>query len=207
VRRRRGPGGKPAPPRRGAPLVVPLLAGALLAGAGCSPDTPEGQSGQPSRPVALDVETVYGLDGLDEATRTELETEVGDVISRYVVRAFLGDYPRENFVAAVDSFTGGAAGHAVEDIDVLTAARYAEATRVDAIRLDARLSFLVDGDDVVGASAGVRFGFTASPGARQARVFRLRGRFLLVERAGAWSIFGYDVSRDDGAGARTGASS
>jgi hypothetical protein len=180
----------------------------VLAGAGCSgeqsrdPDPP-----QPTRPVALHVQTVYGARQLDASTRTQLETEVGDVLSRYVVRAFLGDYPRENFVSSFDSFTAGAARHAVEDLDLLTAARFADAAAVDATRLNARLSFLVHDEDVLGATAGVRFAFAASTGGGEPRLFTLRGRFVLVEEAGAWSIFEYDVARDDGAAIRTGASS
>jgi hypothetical protein len=199
---------KRAPTQARAALAVPALACAVLAVAGCSGDRSEDPDPpQPTRPVALQVKTVFGARGLDASTRTELETEVGDVLSRYVVRAFLGDYPRENFVSSFDSFTGGAARHAVEDLDLLTAARFADAAAVDATRLNARLSFLVDDEDVVGATAGVRFAFAVSQGEAEPRQFTLRGRFVLVEEAGAWSIFEYDVARDDGAAARTGESS
>jgi hypothetical protein len=187
-------------------LVVPALACAVLSLAGCSGDAPEDPP-QPTRPVALHVKTVFGAGALDESTRTELETEVGDVLSRYVVQGFLGEYPRENFVAAFDSFTGGAARRAAEDIDVLTGSPFEDAAAVDATRLNARLSFMADGREVVGATARVAFDFEASLDGGERRPVTLRGRFLLVEEAGTWSIFGYDVARNDGAGSDTGAAS
>ncbi|HWM73981.1 MAG TPA: hypothetical protein VNQ53_09580 [Nocardioides sp.] len=203
ARGRRGSTGKPG--RR--VTVVGVLAAVALAGAvaGCSGDPAE-ESPTPRASVALRVTTVEGTAGLDERTRTDLETEVGDVLSRYVVSAFLGDYPREDFVQSFDSFTSGAARRAVRDIDLLTAARFGDATSMRATQLDARLSFLVDGDDVIGTTAGLRFGFEATTGDGGPSPFTMRGRFMLVEEDGTWSVFGYDVSRDDGGPVESGAS-
>ncbi len=118
----------------------------------CSPGaarpTPPDPTSPPQPQPALAVETVSGAGDLAQETRTELETEVGGVLSDYVVEAFLGDFPREEFVQAFGSFTSGAARSAAGDIEQLTAARVQDATAVTATRLDARLSFLVAASDV-----------------------------------------------------------
>jgi hypothetical protein len=106
---------------------------------------------------------------------------------------------RENFVDAFDAFTGGAAASAAGDLDLLTANRYRDASSVRPTRLDARLSFLVDGKDVVGASARVDLRFEADLPGGDTVPFTLKGRLLLEEDEGTWSVFGYDVARDDAA--------
>ena len=134
-------GGMGHPRRRAACVVSTVLAAALLAG--CSPSTTPDPPPPQTPQTALAVETVSGAGDLAQETRTELETEVGGVLSDYVVEAFLGDFPREEFVQAFGSFTSGAARRAAGDIEQLTAARVQDATAVTATRLDARLSFLV----------------------------------------------------------------
>ena len=119
--------------------------------------------------MALRVETVRGAGKLPEQDRTEVETAVGDVLSQYVVGAFLGDFPREEFVGSFESFTSGVARSAAGDIDLLTAARVQDAESVRATQLDARLSFLVSDGDVVGATAAVDFGFEATMGDGETR--------------------------------------
>ena len=64
-------------------------------------------------------------------------------------------------------------------------------------KLDARLSFLVHEGDVVGATAAVDF-FEATTSDGQTRDLSLVGRFMLQEKDGTWSVFGYDVDHDDG---------
>ena len=144
------------------------------------------------------VETVRGGEGLDAGTRTEVETAVGDVLSRYVSRAFLGTFPRRDFVPAFESFTSGAARRATLDIDQLTAAPVQDATSVRATRLHSRLSLLVVGEEVHGATARVRFAFEATMPDGESRPVTLRGRFLMEREQGGWSVFGYDVAADDG---------
>lgn len=177
----------------------------LLSGSACSGDDPPDPPPSPE-PVALRVETVHGAETLPEETRTQLETEVGDILSHYVVGAFLGEFPRQNFLGSFDSFTVRSARWAAGDLGLLTASRFRDATAVRATRLDARLSFLVQGKDVVGASAGVRFRFEASLEGGESRAFALRGRFMLVEEDGTWSVFGYDVSRSGGGAIEAGVS-
>jgi hypothetical protein len=177
----------------------------VLTATGCSPEETGGPPTGSDQSVALRVETVSGADDLDQQARTEMETAVGDVLSEYVVEAFLGDFPRREFVQAFGSFTSGAARSAATDIDQLTAARVQEATDVVATRLDARLSFLTLPRDVVGATAAVDFAFDATMPDGSTRPVSLQGRLLLEEAGGDWSVFGYDVALDDGAAQDTGA--
>jgi hypothetical protein len=185
-------GGHGGTRRRGAAVL--LVASALLSScSGDEPPEPDAPTGQ----MALTVQTVRGAGSLDEQAQADAETEVGDLLSHYVVEGFLGDYPRERFVGAFDAFTGGAAVSAARDIDLLTANSYRKASSVRSTRLDARLSFLVNGRDVVGASAAVHLGFEAEMPDGEVTPFTLTGRLLLEEDEGTWSIFGYDVARDD----------
>jgi hypothetical protein len=182
----------------GARALGPALALALALAA-CSGDEPDGPPPAPE-PVALRVDTVSVTGSLDEQTRTEVETDIGDVLSHYVVSAFLGEYPREDFVRSFDDFTVGAASDAAQDIEVLTGAGFRAAESVEATKLDARLAVLAQEGDVVGASAKVRFAFDVDTGKDEPGSVVLTGRFLLERTGGTWSVFGYDVTRDDGAG-------
>ncbi|MET1058919.1 MAG: hypothetical protein ABWX84_04950 [Nocardioides sp.] len=179
------------------PRWLPLvLATALLAG--CTGDGPEGGDGDDGGSVALEVRVVSCAGRLGEDARAEIESGIGDTLSAYVVRAFLGDYPRDDFVRSFDAFTSGAAASAAEDIDLLTGSRFKDAEGVVATRLSARISCLVERGDVVGATAKVAFDFEAQqPDAEQPQPFSLRGRILMTPGPDAWSVFGYDVARDD----------
>jgi hypothetical protein len=169
----------------------------LVLAAGCSgDDRPE--EPQPSQdPVALRLATVSGAADLDGRARTAAEDGIGDVLSSYVVGGFLGEYPRRDFVRAFDTFSSGLVGLAAPDLEVLTGSRFGDAEAVRAVRLDARISLLADGTDVVGASAAVRFDFEATLADGTTQPFGLHGRLLLEKDEGTWSLFGYDVARDD----------
>ena len=167
---------------------------------GCSTGSPPDSDPPPdAESAALRVETVSGADRLDETTRAELEGAVGDVLSTYVVAAFLDDFPRQDFVRSFESFTSGVARTAVRDIDQLTAVRVQDATAVRATDLEARLSFLTQGRTVHGGTATVHFAFEATMEDGTTRPLVLDGRFMLDVEEDTWSIFGYDVALDDGA--------
>jgi hypothetical protein len=184
-------------PRDLAALAVAALA--LLA-AGCSAGGPPDEPDPPqSQEVALRVETVAGADRLDEDTRAEVEAAVGELLSAYVVDAFLGTFPRQEFVRSFESFTSVAARDGAGHIDVLTAASARDATAVRATDLEARLSFLARAGTVHGSTATVHFAFDATMEDGSTRPLVLDGRFLLVPEGEGWSIFGYDVALDDGA--------
>jgi hypothetical protein len=171
-------------------LVVVLVA---LSSSGCTSD-----SSDPPRQAhnaALRVTTVPGSH-LDESERAQLESEVSDVLARYVQAGFLGTYPRSDFVQSFAGFSSGAAEQAVGDIEVLTASRFKDATSVRATGLDVALSFLVVKGTAVGATAWIDFDFDVhEDGAR--RTAALVGRLTLDRGDGHWSVFGYDVRRDD----------
>jgi hypothetical protein len=178
-------------------LAVTVVAGVLLVAActGSPPDEPESQDQQDA---ALRVRTVHGADRLDEEARAELEEAVGDVLSEYVVEAFLGEFPREEFVRAFEAFTVGVAGEATRDIRKLTAASASDATAMRADELDARLSFLTRAGTVYAGTAAVQFDFEATMEDGTTRPLQLTGRILLDRVDDAWRIFGYDVAFDDG---------
>jgi hypothetical protein len=168
-------------------------------GAGCETSGPPDDDGpRTAESVALRVQTVSGAERLDAESRTEVEGAVGDVLSDYVVEAFLGDFPRQEFVPSFESFTSGAARQAARHIDRLTAATVRDATAVRATELDARLSFLTRAGEVHGGSASVHFAFEATMEDGSTRPLVLDGRFLLDGSDDTWSVFGYDVHFDDG---------
>ena len=182
-------------PRRRAGILVAV---ATLA-AGCSTGNPPEDDRTPSaESAALRVQTVSGAERLDEQTRSEIEGEVGDVLSDYVFEAFLGDYPRDEFVQSFEAFTSDAALEAAGDIDDLTAATAADATAVRATELDARLSFLTRGGQVYAGSAAVHFAFEATFEDGSTRPLVLDGRIMLDDTGDSWRIFGYDVALDNG---------
>jgi hypothetical protein len=182
--------------RRATGAAVLLVCVAL---GGCTAEPSGPPESQPSsESAALRVRTVvHGDSNLTPAARAEAEGAVGDVLSNYVVRGFLGDYPREDFARAFESFTGNLVQDASGDLDQLTANRFREAQAVRATRLGANLSFLVHDSDIIGATAFVRFAFEATVDGEE-RPLSLRGRLMLVEDDGAWSVFGYDVVTDTG---------
>jgi hypothetical protein len=145
--------------------------------------------------AALRVTSVQ-LSDLDETSRARVESEVSDVLAHYVTAGFLGDYPRGDFVQSFADFTTEAAKQAVGDIDVLTAARFAEASSVRATDLAAKLSFYVVDGEPVGATAWIDFAFDVDDHGT-AKKAALEGRLVLDRRDGRWSVFAYQVHRDD----------
>ncbi|QBX54280.1 hypothetical protein EXE58_01535 [Nocardioides seonyuensis] len=180
---------------------------AISLGSGCQPATPSEDPDADTDSAALRVQVVSGAEDLDEAARTEIEGSIGDVLSGYVVAAFLGDFPREEFVQSFESFTSGAARSAARDIAQLTAAGAQDATSVRATRLDARISVLSQDQAALGATAAVSLAFEATMPDGATRPLTLKGRFLLEEDDGDWSVFGYDVAMDDGDVVRAGSTS
>jgi hypothetical protein len=184
--------------RAGRRLAGALVAAALVLAA-CTTGNPPDEPEAPQREdAALRVRTVYGADRLDERTRSEIEGAVAKVLSDYVVEAFLGPFPREEFVSSFDSFTSGIAGKATRHIDLLTASSAADATAVHATELDARLSFLTRAGTVYAGTADVHFAFEATMEDGSTRPLVLDGRIMLDAGGEKWRIFGYDVRFDDG---------
>jgi hypothetical protein len=186
--------------------LASLLLLVCLTTASCTTDHPAEPSPSTSEAAALRVRTVHIAGSLDADAQAEAESAVGDVLSGYVVRAFLGDYPREDFVGSFESFTGSLARDGVRDLDALTANRLGSAESVRATRLDADLSFVVDGSDAFGATAAVRFEFEAIVDG-EAQPLGLRGRLMLINEDDVWSVYGYDVRPETGEAVQAGVTS
>jgi hypothetical protein len=175
-----------------------VLAGALvtvlLVGfAACSGDesTPPGPD-VPAADVALQVVSVKAR-GIDEETRTRLESEVGDVLASYVVEGFLGDHPRSDFVRALSDFSTGLADEGGRDLNVLTLAGLSDVTAVRANRLKVNLAFYNPGGDTVGASAFLDLAFDVTFKAGTTREATRTGRLSLGRTDGDWQVIGYHV--------------
>jgi hypothetical protein len=175
-----------------------VLAGALvtvlLVGfAACSGDesTPPGPD-VPAADVALQVVSVKAR-GIDEETRTRLESEVGDVLASYVVEGFLGDHPRQDFVRALSDFSNDLADEGGRDLNVLTLAGLSDVTAVRANRLKVNLAFYNPGGDTVGASAFLDLAFDVTFKDGTTREATRTGRLSLGRTDGDWQVIGYHV--------------
>jgi len=135
---------------------------------------------------------------LGREKRERLETNLARVVGRYFDDAYLGgDYPRQDFSGAFDTFSAGAARRARSDRDLLTNA--ATAGQVEAVvprRKRAGLFVLVPRRNVVGLTARIRLVFVEERRAGADQRVTVAGRLLMSrKRSGAWQVFGYDVRR------------
>ena len=179
-------------------LVTVLLVGfAACSGDDSSPPGPD----EPAD-VALQVVSVKTR-GIDEETRTRLESEVGDVLASYVVEGFLGDHPRDDFVRALSDFSTGLADDGGRDLTTLTLAETLDVTAVRATRLKANLSFFNPDGDVVGASAFVDLDFDVTFKDGTTRQVTRTGRFSLGRSGGVWQVTGYRICCADAAPVQT----
>ena len=173
-------------------LVTVLLVGfAACSGDDSSPPGPD----EPAD-VALQVVSVKTR-GIDEETRTRLESEVGDVLASYVVEGFLGDHPRKDFVRALSDFSTGLADDGGRDLTTLTLAETPAIAAVRATRLKANLAFFNPGGDVVGASAFVDLDFDLTLEDGTTRQVTRTGRFSLGLSDGVWQVTGYKICCSD----------
>ena len=180
--------------RRVATLVAVALTATVLTGCTDQSSSPPEPNGGPQS-AALRVTTLGTVD-LDEETRARVESEVSDVLADYVAGSFLGEYPRTDFVQGLADFTTRAGGLAVEDIELVTGARFAEANAVRATQLEAELALLVVDGEVVGVTAWVDFDFQVETGDGNGSAL-LNGALNLDQRDGRWAVFGYRLMRDD----------
>ena len=180
-------------------VVVAALVTVLLAGlAACTTDDsrPPGPD-EPAGDVALQVVSVRAP-GIDEETRTQLESEVGDVLASYIVEGFLGDYPREDFVRGLADFSNNLADEGGRDLNVLTLSGTPDVTAVRATRLKVQLSFFNPGGNAVGASAFIDLAFDVTLADGTTRQVTRTGRLSLGRPDDDWRVIGYHVCCYDG---------
>ena len=177
----RAPGGDSGDARRGSAPAPPRSARAVrrAAVAGCSSPS-HARSRRLGAPAALRVSTVHGADTLDERARADLESDVGDVLSQYVVAGVPRGLPARGLRARAS--TRSPAGPPRARLPTSTCSPPPGSRMlagVSATRLEAELSFLVEGSDVVGASAHVDFGFEVTDADGDTRPLSLTGRLML----------------------------
>lgn len=173
-------------------VAVAALATALLLGLGaCSADdSGPPAKGDPNAGVALQVESVR-TPGVDEATRTELESEIGDVLASYIVAGYLGEYPRDDFVRSLADFSNGLADDGGKDLPGLTLAGLDGVTAVRATQLHAELAYFAPGGQVVGARAFLRLAFDVTLSGGTTESVTREGHLELRKDGGAWRVSGY----------------
>lgn len=163
--------------------VLPLTA--------CTGDSDDPPPSDGPESVALELSLGPGADDLTTEARDDLQNEVGAVLTTYVVEGFLGDYPRDDFVSALDSFTSGVADDAAEDLDLISGAGFeGNPDEVVATQLSASISTFAPGGKVVGVTAMVDFAFDVTEGSTIREEAR-HGRLMLTIENGAWKIFGF----------------
>lgn len=193
----------------------PLLrrvAGAVTAGllaastAGCTgghhraghESSPSGSPTAPASSATLHVQVTHVAGSLSSRRRSTLVAHVRRTLSGYAGAAFLaGRYPRTDFRRSFGEFTSGAAARARQDQDLLTNRSLGATTRsVRLARGTAYVSVLAPGGRPAGATAAVHWVFVVERGDQPAQRVRLEGRLLLTkDKAGAWRIFGYRLTR------------
>lgn len=171
-----------------AALLMVVALGACTGDGGSPPPN------QPGDHVALELSMGPGAAGLSTEARDRLQNDVGAMLSTYVVDAYLGDYPRDDFADALDSFTKSFTDRAATNLELLTGAGFGEGVEsVSATRLSASISSFVPQQQVVGATAVVDFAFDVEANGTTSEITR-RGRLMLMPEDGKWKIFGFDMT-------------
>jgi hypothetical protein len=179
-------------------LLVALISGLLWTLGACTADDsrPPGHD-DAGQDVALQVESLRTA-GIDEGARSELESEVGDLLADYIVGGFLGDYPREDFVRGLASFSNGLADDGGRDLAILTLSGSQDIRSVRATRLHARLSYYNPRGEVVGATAFIDLAFEVTRADGSTVPATRTGKLVLGRAGGDWQVIGYHVVGDDG---------
>lgn len=173
----------------------------VVGAAACTDDGEEPPPADRTDHVALELSIGPGAGDLSTQARDELQNDVGAVLTSYVVDAFLGDYPRDDFVQALDAFTSGVVDQAAADLNLVTGAGFGKGVQgVTATRLSATISSFVPKSDVVGVTALVDLAFDVEAADGTTSELIRRGRLMLMPDDGEWKIFGYDLTpRPEGA--------
>jgi hypothetical protein len=172
-------------------LAALLLVVGLVA---CTDDNQEPPPDQNADHVALELALGPTAGELSTESRDVLQNDVAGALSSYVVDAFLGDYPREDFVTALDSFSDGVASRAAQDIDVVTGAGFGDhVDDVAATKLSATIASFAPDHEALGVTAVVDFAFDVDVNGTTSEHTR-SGRLMLMPVDGTWKIFGYKLT-------------
>lgn len=190
-----------SPARRPTRMAAAVLAVLLLAPA-CSGDDDDKESGDDSSPPA-DVPVLVKADvaagevhgHLTKAVRQRVVHNVGGVVTTWLDRAYLGDYPRSDFTHAFPGFTPGAVRLARHDRALMSNAAIGHEIKWVAARKEkVRVDILAVRRHAAAATARFRLVFVTS--AHRGRPVVVSGRVMLTKNdKGRWRIFGYDVER------------
>lgn len=176
-----------------APGTAPSTGGSSAPETAQESATPEAT---PPPPARVRVTRVSGK--LKEKDQEVLADNVRKVVMAYFDDAFLGgDYPRDSFGDAFDTFSAGAARQADGDRDLLTNRVLGPTTQgIEVRRRTAYLSVLAPYKVAAGVTAKVQLRFVADQGDDPAKLVNVKGRLLLTrKKSGDWQIFGYDLAR------------
>jgi hypothetical protein len=177
-------------------LAALLLVAGLVA---CTDDSQQPPPDQTTDHVALELSLGPTAGELSTQATDQLQNDVATALSTYVVDAFLGDYPRKDFVEVLDTFTDGVASRAAQQIELLTGAGFGSGVDdVAATRLSATISSFAPDQEAVGATALVDFAFDVDANGKTTEYTR-QGRLMLIPEDGTWKIFGYDLTAGGGA--------
>ena len=155
----------------------------------------DAQASLASHPVATatKIHRVFGR--LPESRRKAVRREVGAVVDRWWEAAYLGGtYPRSSFPSAFPGFTDGAERRARADKALLT--NRPQGPHVDSVTARHRsvsLDILATDRRARSVTAHVVLKFEAT--GSKAGTTVVRGRVFLIQKRGAWRIFGYDVAK------------
>ncbi len=171
-------------------LLALLLVVGLVA---CTDDGDQPPPDEHTDHVALELSLGPTAGELSTEARDQLQNDVATALSTYVVDAFLGDYPRQDFVAALDTFTDGVASRAARDIDLVTGAGFGDGVdNVAATKLSATIASFAPDHEALGVTAVVDFAFDVDVNGTTSEHTR-RGRLMLMPVDGTWKIFGYKL--------------
>jgi hypothetical protein len=154
---------------------------------------------QRDAPLRVSVSKVTGK--LSKSARLRLKTSAGRPVRRWLDAGFVkGTYPRADFSQTYGVFTAGAAQSAKRDRSLLTNIQLGpRLVDVAAKRRSAQLSVLAVHGHPRGVTVRVRLILLGVHRDGSRVTVRLAGDVYLTRTpAGAWKIFGYDLTREVG---------
>jgi hypothetical protein len=154
---------------------------------------------QRDAPLRVSVSKVTG--NLSKSARSRLKTSAGQPVRRWLDAGFVkGTYPRADFSRTYRVFTAGAVQSAKRDRSLLTNVQLGpRLVDVAAKRRSAQLSVLTVHGHPRGVTARIRLILLGVQQDGSRVTVRLAGDVYLTRTpAGAWKIFGYDLTREAG---------